>query len=261
MKAVNIGPAQADHINIIQISDLHLQTNPGQRFFEIDTTASLDGVIKSINRLREKPDFILVTGDLVNEPEPVAYTSLREKLQRLQVPVFCLPGNHDDPDTMLAMLNHGNISTDRIIECGQWTIILLDSFLAGTHGGHLQKEELTFLHEQLKRTRDRHLLICVHHHPVSIGSPWMDEMMLDNADEFFAVVDQFPQVRAILWGHIHQEYVSVRNSVNLYACPSTCAQFKPETETSTRDDRPPAYRVMTLENSGSLNTFIHWMDA
>ena len=48
----------------------------------------------------------------------------------------------------------------------------------------------------------RHALVCLHHQPVPHGSRWLDELMLDNADELFAVLARHPRVRGLLWGHI-----------------------------------------------------------
>jgi 3',5'-cyclic AMP phosphodiesterase CpdA len=58
-------------------------------------------------------------------------------------------------------------------------------------------------------------LLAVHHVPLSIGSPWMDGMGMENPEDLFGVMDRFSNVRALVCGHIHQEFRTVRNGVSL----------------------------------------------
>jgi len=197
---------------------------------------------------------VLVTGDLVHDPVTRAYERLLEKLLLLKAPVFCILGNHDHPDLMHRILNTENISTSKVLEAKQWVILLLDSFSANTHAGRLHERELRFLQQELTRTTDKHVFICLHHPPVSIDSPWMDAMMLENPDDLFAVVDKFNHVRGILWGHIHQEFSSERNKVLLFASPSTCVQFTPQATEYMKDNQPPGFREIRLGSNGSIKT-------
>ncbi|MDO8698550.1 MAG: phosphodiesterase, partial [Pseudomonas sp.] len=93
-----------------------------------------------------------------------------------------------------------------------------------------------------------------HHHPVSIGCRWMEPIGLRNADELFAVLDAYPQVRGVLWGHIHQEFDQLRNGVRLLASPSTCVQFAPGSEEFQVDQEAPGYRWLRLHADGQLET-------
>ncbi len=92
-----------DDYYFIQITDTHL---PGHLFYgdegyetddsEID---DLNEVIKDINLLN--PEFVLLTGDLINEGELEDFECLRhhtktvELLEKFEVPVYIVPGNHD----------------------------------------------------------------------------------------------------------------------------------------------------------------------
>jgi Icc protein len=89
---------------------------------------------------------------------------------------------------------------------------------------------------------------------VPIGSPWLDTMMVDNAAEFFAVLDRHPQVRAVLWGHVHQTCDQVRRGVRLLASPSTCIQFQPQSAGFALDEAAPGYRWLELHDSGVIET-------
>ena len=89
-----------------------------------------------------------------------------------------------------------------------------------------------------------------------MGSEWLDGMGLADAAAFFAVVDRFPAVRAIVWGHVHQEFDGERNGVRLLAAPSTCVQFRPGTERYAKDRRAPGYRWLELRPDGTIVTAV-----
>ncbi|MFQ5661021.1 MAG: 3',5'-cyclic-AMP phosphodiesterase [Gammaproteobacteria bacterium] len=256
-KKVRIRQNNPDCLKLIQITDTHLFSKAEDRFDGFDTMASLRSVIAHINALAEPPDLVLVTGDLAHDPVASAYQQLLGQLTSLKVPVFCLPGNHDDPALMEEMLNHENVSTVKVLETLHWTVLLLNSFLPHSHSGRLAEEELDFLSRQLQHARDKHLFICLHHPPIPVNSPWMDAMMLENPDDFFAIVDRCRHTRGILWGHIHQEFSSVHGNVLLLASPSTCVQFTPLTDKYIRDNKAPGYRTLGLQTNGSIKTVVH----
>jgi 3',5'-cyclic-AMP phosphodiesterase len=96
--------------------------------------------------------------------------------------------------------------------------------------------------------------VWLHHQPLAIGSPWLDTMAVDNAAEFFRIIDRHRQVRAVVWGHVHQCFEQQRNNVALLATPSTCIQFMPHSEDFAIDPLPPGYRWFELYSDGSFTT-------
>ncbi|MGH8120608.1 MAG: phosphodiesterase [Gammaproteobacteria bacterium] len=259
-QSISIAQRHADRIELLQFTDTHVYAEPGQCFDGVDTAATLADVIAHAGKFCPLPDAILLTGDLVHEPSPAAYDRLSAILCSVERPVFCIPGNHDQPELMHQILDAGNISMAKSIHFERWIIVLLNTFLPDTHAGNLGADELVFLDQILTEYKDNHALICLHHPPVSIGSPWMDRMGLQNPAALFAIVDRHPQVRGILWGHIHQEFKCERHAVKLMATPSTCLQFAPQAGSYIKDDKPPAYRHLQLYASGEIRTgvvYIH----
>jgi Icc protein len=59
-------------------------------------------------------------------------------------------------------------------------------------------------------------------------SNWNDELSLKNPKELFAIIDKYPKVKAILWGHAHQAKEFRHNDIKLISCPSTALQFNEE---------------------------------
>ncbi len=249
---IEIKGRSPDCIRVVQITDTHIFASSDDLFDGVDTSASLAAVIQHIKQQEELPDVVLVSGDLVHDPVSAAYLKLQQQLLGLDVPMFCIPGNHDDPDLMHSSLNLNNLHTNKIIKAGAWGVILLNTHLAGSHAGSLKSEELDFLEQSLKRFRKKFILVCLHHPPVSIASPWMDAMMLENPEDLFSVIDNHKQVRSIIWGHIHQEFRTKRRDVILYGSPSTCIQFKPGSETYARDELGPGYSVLRLYEDGRV---------
>jgi Icc protein len=243
-------------IRLVQFTDTHIFADTHDRFDGTDTADTFKRLIEYAKTQDWPPHLALVTGDLVHDPVVEAYKRFHQLVDEMHIPVCCLPGNHDDPDIMEKHLNTDEISTAKQITAGNWLILLLNSHLSGTHGGHLHDDELAWLDSILIKHPEQHVLICLHHHPVSIDSPWMDAMSLDNPDDFFAVLDRYNHVKGILWGHIHQEFVSMRNGVALYGTPSTCIQFIPHTNEFRRDELSPACRWLELASGGDITTHV-----
>ncbi|SEP90267.1 Icc protein [Ectothiorhodospira magna] len=240
---------------IVQITDLHLCEQPGDIMDSgLNTDHSLRQVLDRIRRREKTPDLMLVTGDLVHTPAPTAYRRLRALFNPLPWPVQCLPGNHDEPQMMEDVLCRDNISCRKAVSRGEWLFVNLCSVVEGQPHGLLAEGELAFLDEVLTRHPARNALISLHHPVVFIGSPWIDAISLHNTEAFFEVVDRHPQVRGVLFGHVHQRVEQVRNGVRLMGTPSTCVQFTPRTQKFKLDRLPPAYRRLELHANGHIDT-------
>lgn len=243
----------AGTLNLIQITDTHLYADPERRLLGLSTLESLREVLRQVEDEQATPDLVLATGDLVHDASPAGYRRAAEELRSLGAPVYGLPGNHDVPDTMRLHLEAHGVSCAGELRLGGWQILLLDSVILGEEGGHLADAELKRLEVALQEG-EGHVLICLHHQPVPVGSAWIDTMALDNGDAFFKLVDACPRVRGVLWGHIHQEFNGLRNQVKLLASPSTCVQFAPKTEDFQVDMAPPGYRHLALLPDGRIQT-------
>ncbi|HKJ87502.1 MAG TPA: phosphodiesterase, partial [Gammaproteobacteria bacterium] len=79
-------------------------------------------------------------------------------------------------------------------------------------------------------------------------------MRVDNAEGLFEVLDRHDQVRAVVFGHVHQQFETTRKGVRYLAAPSTCLQFLPGAAVSTYEERPPGFRWLRLGADGSLET-------
>ncbi|HID83008.1 MAG TPA: phosphodiesterase [Chromatiales bacterium] len=245
----------SDVVRIVQITDMHLRMPPGPlRGMARSTEDTLIQVLKYVER--SDKDLILCTGDLADTPDEKTYRRLIELLTPLDSPVFCLPGNHDDPALAKIISKGTALIWEKIIEAGDWLIIMLDSYLKGVIHGQLGKHELDFLRVTLDNNPDKYTLVCLHHHPVKTGSKWMDDIMLQDYAALFSILKQHKQVKGLLWGHIHQEFEEKMDGILFLGTPSTCRQFKAQEDQFALDNSPPAYRELELLDSGEIKTSV-----
>jgi len=246
-------------LRLIQFTDPHLYGNEAETLRGIATLPALKAALADAQAGGWPPDAVLVTGDIVQD-DPGGYVHLRRLMGGLGVPVLCIPGNHDEPVALRRELRGAPFQVGGHADFGLWRIVLLDSCLAGSASGRLGKEALAQLEQALATAGNRHCLVTLHHHPVPMSSRWLDQVGLENADEFLSVIDRHRNVRAIVWGHVHQAYDALRKDVRLLATPSTCAQFVPLADEFAVDRRPPAYRTLELRSDGSLITEVVWVE-
>ncbi len=245
----------AKPLRILQITDTHLYASPDGRLLGLNTLDCLQQVIE-LARQAPAAELVVASGDLTHDGSADAYQRVRECFAPLGVPVYCLPGNHDEAGMLKAHLQTPPFHTRPALIHGRWQLLLLDSTVPGREGGHVSEAELAALDQALTRHRNLHALVFVHHQPVPVGSAWLDTMAIDNPDALFAVLDRHPQTRAIVWGHVHQEFDSQSKDIRLLATPSTCLQFMPGSKDFSVDTRPPGFRWLELHADGRLETGI-----
>jgi Icc protein len=244
-------------IRILQISDLHLRADPKGHLRGAVTLDTLRACL--LGAMPSGPyDAILVTGDLVQD-EPAGYAHLQHLLGTSTAPVICLPGNHDDSSALGAAFRETPFQTLGRRQLGEWLIVALDSTVPGQDGGRLGEAELSRLDDSLCEHSGRPAIVALHHPPVKLGSQWLDALGLAEADQFWAVIDRHPGVRAVLFGHAHQVHASQRGHLHVLGAPATSAQFLPFSDDFAIDDRPPGWRVLTLYPDGHFTTEVGWL--
>jgi len=251
-------------LRVLQITDPHLSASIGRAMRGVDTYRSLQDVLDSTADLGWTLDAILATGDLVHDGSLQGYQHYRELVGRFaaqnKTRVFTLPGNHDDPELMQATLSDDPFQYCGHADMGSWRLIFLDSWLAVDAGGLLHDNELERLDTLLGEAKTGHAMVCLHHHPVNMGSRWLDSVGLRNADQFLKIIDRHRNVRSVVWGHVHQERDHDRNGVRFLSSPSTCTQFRPRADVFAFDTRPPGFRWLELHADGNIDTGVHWID-
>ncbi|MEG4323481.1 MULTISPECIES: 3',5'-cyclic-AMP phosphodiesterase [unclassified Microcoleus] len=246
----------ASTLRVAQITDTHLFAEIDRQWKGISTARTLQAVLDRLQQIQPPPDLLLLTGDLSQDETPESYQRLVSLIAPLGIPAYWIPGNHDNIPVMTEILNQPPISPDKSWMLGNWQFLLLSSVEAGCDGGRLSPDSLQWLDSQLQQTGDRSVMIALHHHPLAIDCEIMDSMMLHNADEFFAIVDRYPQIKIVLCGHIHQEFQQQRGLVSYLGAPSTCIQLLPKTSGIVLDTIGPGFRSIELAIDGTWETKI-----
>lgn len=207
-----------------------------------------------------RAERVIITGDLIQDDTAEAYDRFRELLLPLNMRMHCIPGNHDVRDLMRKVCCAPPFSYCAYEEIGDWLLVGLDSCITGDAGGVVAAEELERLSDTITRSDAKHVMVCLHHPPVAMGSAWLDTVRLRNGDVFLQQLRLLGRVRLAVFGHVHQPYDSEHEGIRIIGTPSTCRQFLPGSDEFAMDDRPPAYRRITLKNDGSSDAELVWVE-
>jgi len=231
--------------SFIQISDSHIDDN--KLVMGVDSQANLSTIVSNISK--HYYEALLISGDLAHNGTLESYQKLRKILNPIEAKIYVLPGNHDDLSNLSQIFNQSSLC-NFIIGC--WEVITIDSVQVGKVSGRLNDEQLNSLSQQISSSSAKYIALCLHHPPVSMQSDWDDEMSLENPEDLFAVIDQFDNIKAIMWGHAHQCSESNRNGVKLFSCPSTALQY---------DGQPGiGYNHYTLNDDGEIYCKTQWLE-
>jgi 3',5'-cyclic-AMP phosphodiesterase len=246
-------------MQIVQITDPHLYGSASGRLRGVETDSSLRAALNDAIARVPGYEAMLVTGDLVQD-DKTGYLRFRSFFGGIGKPVLCIPGNHDEPEAMRKELTGAPFEICGTHTIGEWMFVMLDSYDPGHVGGRLTKNELARLDNALAGS-PRHAMVCLHHHPIPMGSRWLDGVGLADAHEFWRIIEAHTNVRAVVWGHVHQAFEGKRGDVRLFATPSTGAQFLPKSDRYAVDSLPPAYRSFELHADGRIDSQVHWVES
>jgi Icc protein len=246
-------------MQILQVTDTHLYGSASGRLRGVETDSSLQATLDQAFARVQDYQAVLVTGDLVQD-DKAGYLRFRSFFGGLKKPVLCIPGNHDEPEVMRKELSGEPFKICGAHQIGAWNFVMLDSYDPGHVGGRLVKNELARLDAALAEF-PQHAMVCLHHHPIAMGSRWLDGVGLAETQDFWKIIDAHKHVRAVVWGHVHQAFDGTRGNVRLFATPSTGAQFLPKSDRYAVDSRPPAYRSFELHADGRIDSSVHWVES
>ena len=251
--------AANDTVRVLQLTDPHLFADKSAALRGTVTWESLSRVLDHYESSDWRAERVLVTGDLIQDDSADAYRHFSDALSRLELPVHCIPGNHDVRPLMRSHLSAPPFDYCASIERGSWLIVGIDSCVDGHAGGRVSDDELERLDSEIRGSDADHVLVCLHHPPIEMGSAWLDSVGLDNRTLVMSRFAATGRVRAALFGHVHQAYDREHGDLRIIGTPSTCRQFLPTSEKFAVDDLPPAYRRVELHADGSLSTEIVWI--
>jgi Icc protein len=248
-------------IRVLHLTDPHLFADAESSLRGTITHSSLSQVLAHITDEQWPADLVVVTGDLIQDDSKEAYEQFRQLMTPLGLPVFCVPGNHDARELMRAAVSLDPFHYCASVRVNNWLITGIDSCLDGKADGQIDARELVRLAGILDDTSAEHVMVCLHHPPMSVGSRWLDQVGLQNSEQFLTLIAEPGKVRAALFGHVHQPFEGEHDSIRIIGTPSTCRQFTVGSDEFALDDNPPAYRKICLHADGSIENELIWVDA
>ncbi len=243
---------------LAQISDCHIGADQvGSR--PVDAGRQLRACLVHMQALPRPPQAVLATGDLVHNAAPAEYQAFRACIADLDVPLYLLPGNHDDRAALRAAftdhayLGAGDGPVSYVAELASHRLVVVDTVVPGAEFGRIGRDRLAWLDRTLARLAPAPVLLALHHPPFAIGLHRMDRIACENGADLAAVVAAHDHVVRILCGHTHRYAQTVWAGRAALSAPSTLAQLEVNLGAGGRaewNDEPPAYLLHDLDAPG-----------
>ena len=237
---------------LCQISDTHIKAGRKLAYGIVDTATMLERCVADILQLPQQPDAVIATGDLVDFGRADEYALLRELLAPLTMPLYLMPGNHDERGQMRASfpdhpyLRQWEPFLQFAIDEHPVRIVALDTLIPRQGGGSLCGERLAWLDQTLSAQPERPTVVALHHPPFTTGIGHMDRVALDNVSGLDAVIRRHPQVERVIAGHLHRPITARFAGTVASTCPSPAHQVALDIAPDAADDfilEPPGYQL------------------
>lgn len=238
-----------DTLKFVQLSDTHLSDRVVDTSYkQLSSSKSLleDAILQicNINDL----DFVMLTGDATDKPDEKSVREFINGMNFLNVPWYMAFGNHDiaisgplTKEKYVSILNSSSPyfnfekSYYSFEPKKSFKVIVLDGVIddALTANGRISDEQLQWLDDELKNSKNKVVLIFLHFPLLEPYSSYHHKIL--NADEFYKVLDSYKQPIAIFSGHYHTTKITKERNILHVSSPSLVSY-------------PNAFRVVSVTN-------------
>lgn len=224
-------------VYFVHITDTHIGPTPTFSRHGHQSYACARRLVEIINGLPVPPDFIIHTGDVVDEPDPRAYALAAQVFTQLASPVYYVTGNHDTAPNILTYLPMGPrqpaiVDPDYLcyrFEVKGYRFLVLDGHIPNEDVPHgwLPAAQMAVLQAEAADVNGPPLIIFNHFPALPINAPWIDaNLPLGNGAEVHGTLAcLLPRLRAVFLGHVHQNIQTWRDGVLYVAAASAFSQF------------------------------------
>jgi len=194
-------------------------------------------LVEQINALPFDVDFIVHTGDIVNDPDFGAYRLAERVLSRLKAPIHYVSGNHDDTNSIKKLMNGaphdplpGIVDKQAYsFSMGQGvTGVMFDAWVPETEGPHgfLPLDQLAAFEGLLQGTEDKFALF-LHYPMIPVGAKWLDEYLLvKNGEQVHQFLRHYrDRLCGVFFGHLHRGLQMYRDGVLYSGVSSPLCSF------------------------------------
>jgi 3',5'-cyclic AMP phosphodiesterase CpdA len=232
-------------LRIAHVSDIHIGATP-------QSVERTERVIRYLSRLPVPVDAVILTGDVADHGTVEEYEIARDLLSPLEPLVVC-PGNHDSRTEFRKVLlgEQGDGPVNQVLRLPEVTIALCDSSIPGRPDGLLDEETLAWLDDVLA-TSQVPVLVGMHHPPIALGVPYVDEIRLGEPHRLEEVLRRRPRAVAVLAGHAHTAASGTFAGLPLRVAPGVISTLLLPVESTERAavdyDQPPAISLHVYDD-------------
>ncbi len=234
-----------------QLSDSHIgfAKEPNK-----DVTATLQAAVEKVNALKERPDFLLHTGDLTHLAKPEEFDTCAEVLKGFKGDVFYVPGEHDlftdDGKRYLERYGKGTQGTGwrSFDHKGVHFVGLVNvANLQAGKLGLLGTEQLDWLKKDVAGLGDSTPVVVFAHVPLwTVYEKW--GWGTEDSAQALDLLKRFGSV-TVLNGHVHQILQKVEGKVTFHTARSTAF---PQPEPGKAESPGPVKNVAADKLKGVL---------
>ena len=254
---------------IAQISDPHLSTASAELWGGYEPDLVFARVLEHVAELDPRPDFVWLTGDLVENGTPEEYANFRRAIAGFDLPMAAIPGNHDRRGAFAAALAGGPVAIGAepylqlAVDGHALRMIGLDTLgPEGAAAGALCPERLGWLTARLAEAPQRPTMIFMHHPPFPTGIRFSDTSRCADGEALAALLAQYANVVAVACGHVHRAVATAWAGTSGIICPGVAWAVPLDLSPGGRprlERQAPGFQLHLWEPSRGLVTHTEYL--
>lgn len=255
---------------IAHISDFHIfADNPESMLVRKDAADVARKVIADIKDHIPALDVVIFTGDLADGGSPEDYDLLKEILSPLSIPVFVMPGNHDNRENMYRAFKattpfepSPNLNYEAVVN--ELRILALDTLVDGAIHGALNSDQLDWLQRKLQDQHSGPTIIAMHHPPFPSGVTAYDKIGLKAGKERLRkIIAEYKTQLIILAGHIHRPFQALWHGAFCQVSGGSAFQHGLDLRAHSIDpggvSEPYSYHILSFKGSEKFINHVRYV--
>jgi 3',5'-cyclic-AMP phosphodiesterase len=252
---------------LAQLTDLHIREPGRLAYGRLDTAPYLRAAVQAIAALPQRPHAVVLTGDLTDFGRAAEYGHLADMLAPLPMPLYLLPGNHDERVQLRrSFAEHAYLGDGEFVQYSVslgghgLRLLALDTVELGAAHGRLCSKRLQWLADALDRHRGEPVVIAMHHPPFETLIGHMDRIgLLEGAGAMAEILATHPAVERVICGHLHRTIYSRIGAAVVSTAPSpahqVCLDLAPDAASAWILE-PPGFHLHAWLGPGRMVTHV-----
>ena len=225
-------------LHFVHVSDTHLQRSIARDSHRLHKSSELllEKTVSQINNLKGI-DFVLHTGDIVDQPTGELVDKFIEVTMSLKYPMHVLFGNHDvgvnaevSKKEFIKKFNSLKGATSftngmtyySFSPNKDFTFICLDGATDKevTSNGQIDNEQLKWLEKELEKNKDKFVIIALHYPLVEPFKSESHKFIEPDGTKLLNLINKYKNIIGVFTGHYHAARLfKVKNKIH-NSCPA-----------------------------------------